>query len=779
MSMTPEQVRRLFYLLGALRDEIITEEEFLELNALLDENSEAQEYYLDYIYLCTDLCNLQAAIKQDERLVDRRMEEEEAIDSPAPVLTLEMLRVLGDYERKAETLNVPKIHETDKPPLGKIPVKVPPRKISRVSILTFVSSLAALLFLIAYVHLVPRPSYEVATLLDSVNAEWSHFLPLQKGTRLSVSSAGPIELRKGVIEIISDKDVVITLEGPAAFRFISTDEISMQYGRLFATVPPAGSGFSVQTQNSKVIDLGTNFGIYADMRGETELHVFKGNTVLIAGQKGQNKKTVEVAGGQACRIDSGNSFITDIALNPNMFARGIDPETGLLITGGKHIDLSDIIGGGDGTGTGNPAQGIGWDGTKLISSSELPQNNTLSFPTGYVPVNWNPLIDGVFVPNSKGEEPLKLTSTVLALNLDAFIASDTNGQLTFILLNETTDINASYWFYAKESNPDDPAKFPTLTFPNASSRGPVKVTTAENNGADAYVSNDALRAPTTTPGKTSMLSCRYMKDKRTRIIFLRFDISEVRGNLRGAVMSLYLSFGNRYRNLQVYGLKDGPADYWDEKTISFNSAPGLLPAAYGNYQLDKNMFEFLGTFHVVDNRMSTDPIPVTANRQYLWNAPNTQRQSESVISNAPHYLDHNGLTHPLVLDNIPCGTDENPCIYVPANAGITFDLDAVRAAYGPVSIESFTATCGISTLDPASSTPNENEAPSPAASFYVLVNGEEVFSALDLSPQDAPQSIDLKIDRQAHYLTLAATQGTDNSILNDRCLFVKPTLILK
>ena len=629
----------------------------------------------------------------------------------------------------------------------------------------------------AYVHLTPPPSFEVATLSEAVDAQWSSYLPLQKGTRLSVSSSEPIQLQKGVIEIKSDKDVIITIEGPAEFSFTSREEILINYGRLFASVPPTGSGFSVQTKNSKIIDLGTNFGVYSDMRGETELHVFKGKTILIAGQKGQDKKTVEVFSGQARRVGSDNSNIADIELNHNMFAQGIDSETGLLITGGKQINLADIVGGGDGTGNGNKNRGIQWDGRELLHDAHLLTKNTGEFPKDYVSVSCNPLIDGIFVPNCKGQEPLMLTSNTSTLNLDDFIASDTNGQVTLILLHETADKNATYWFKSKESIDNSPDKYPALVFPNASSRGAVRITTAHNNGADAYVSNDMLRAPTIAMGKTAGLSCRYRKgeSERIRIIFLRFDISDIKGDLTNAVLDLYLDVGNRRRDLTVYGLKDGPADNWDEATITFDTAPGLLPTEFGNYQLDENAFDLLGTFHVVDNRISTDPIQVTADKRHSWNAPNTQCQSAYVISNVQNCLDENGSVCTFMLDNIPCETDQNSSVFMHANAGITFDLEAIRRVYGPVSIESFTAACGISKLASSAA----NTAAQPAASFYVLVNGQEVFSAIDMSPEDPSHLIDIELDRQARYLTLVATQGTDNSVTNDMCLFTKPMLNLK
>lgn len=778
--MTPQQLHRLFSLLGALRDETITKDEFTELNRMLDENSEAQDIYLDYIYLCTDLCNLQAATKKDDRLSENPVIEQENWDIAKPPLTLEMLQVWGDYERNAEILKLPKSTLTEKVIVEKRPVNVPPRQISKMSIITLATAVAAVLALIIYVHLNPRVSYEVATLADAVNAEWSYYQPLQKGTRFSVSTSDPIQLQKGVIEIQSDKDVTVTIEAPAEFSFISPDEILMNYGRLYAAVPPSGSGFSVQTQNSKIIDIGTNFGVYADMRGDTELHVFRGNTVLIAGQKGQNKKTVEVTGGQAFRVDSFNSNITDITLNHNMFARGIDSKTGLLITEGKQIDLADIVGGGDGSGSGNKNRGIQWDGTKPVSNAASLSIDTDTFPTHYVPVRWNPLIDGIFIPNCVGEKPVKLTSIPAALNLDNFIAADTNGLLTLMLMYETSDTNASYWFSSKEAAQGNPDKYPTLIFPNASSDKSIKVTTAHNNGADAYVSNDTLRAPSNRLGNARIMACRYIKDKRMRIIYLRFDIADMKDDdLTNALLSLYLDFGNRYRDLSVYGLKDGPADSWDEATMNFNTAPGLLPAELGNYQLDQKAFDLLGTFKVVDNRIATDPIQVATDAACTWTAPNTQCRNAYVISNTQRYLDEKGTLQTLTLDGIPCGTDANPSILMHTNAGITFDLQAIQKAYGPVAFKSFTAACGISRPASTLNSVDQHETVNPSASFYVLVDGREVFSAIDMSPEDASQNIEIPLNSQMRYLTLVTTQGTDNSITDDMCLFLKPALNLK
>lgn len=402
--MNREELNRLFTLCGALRDEIITEEEFRELDELLRRSPEAQGYYLDYIYLCTDLCNLQAAVKhtpseQAER-ADHDPADSDAAESP---LTLEMLQVLGDYEKRAEVLEIP-APEKPRKVIEKVVIESQPYRSSKLSIITFAISLAAFFVLLAYIHFNPRVSFEVATVVGAVNAEWSASLPLHKGLRLPVSSES-FHIQKGVLELESDKGVNIVLEAPAGFYFRSPDEIYLDYGRAYARVPAGGSGFSIQTGSSKIIDLGTEFGVHTDTRGETELHVFKGNTVLITGGKNKPQKTREVPAGKAMRVSHFDGRVTDIEPCRKMFVQQIDPDLGLVWRGDRVLSLADMVGGGNGMGTGRLNTGINpssRDGEEPSLERYRPSSNR------YNPVSRNPFLDGVFVPD--GSTPQIVTS---------------------------------------------------------------------------------------------------------------------------------------------------------------------------------------------------------------------------------------------------------------------------------------------------------------------------------------------------------------------------------
>jgi len=131
----------------------------------------------------------------------------------------------------------------------------------------------------------------------------------------------------------------------------------------------------------------------------------------------------------------------------------------------------------------------------------------------------------------------------------------------------------------------------------------VVVTTATGNGADTYLSNDGQGAdygPDTMHGDdTSLRAFRQLAAVRSKAAFLRFDISNTAGDMSGAVLTLDATFlKGSAKDVQVYGLVDGDDDFWDESTITYNNAPGVLPTNLGDYLLDTPKVTLLGTITV-------------------------------------------------------------------------------------------------------------------------------------------------------------------------------------
>jgi hypothetical protein len=135
----------------------------------------------------------------------------------------------------------------------------------------------------------------------------------------------------------------------------------------------------------------------------------------------------------------------------------------------------------------------------------------------------------------------------------------------------------------------------------AGSASAISVSTADGRGADTYVSNDTQSGdygPDSLHGADDSIRIRYLADTRVKIGYIRFDIEGLAGDMTGATLSMeatYVKSGGRVAN--VYGLTDETLDSWDEATICYNNAPGMLPPTptAGNYTIDPSKLTLLGT----------------------------------------------------------------------------------------------------------------------------------------------------------------------------------------
>lgn len=123
-------------------------------------------------------------------------------------------------------------------------------------------------------------------------------------------------------------------------------------------------------------------------------------------------------------------------------------------------------------------------------------------------------------------------------------------------------------------------------------------TTAYGNGADTYVANDiGSQSPDGNFGTENRMRFRYNNNNRCKIAYLRFDISQVTGDMSEAYMTFettYMKSGGK--TVTVYGVTDESMDNWGETTITFNNSPWFKPADPGQYNLDETKTIQLGTF---------------------------------------------------------------------------------------------------------------------------------------------------------------------------------------
>jgi len=165
-------------------------------------------------------------------------------------------------------------------------------------------------------------------------------------------------------------------------------------------------GFMVVTAYSRVVDLGTQFGVRVESDRASDVHLFEGRASLTPETKGRAGDTVFLAKDQAKQVTRDGS-IHDIPMARTDFVRKINSETGLAWRG-EPINLADILVGGNGFGTGGRTIGID-PGSGTLRNGDLNATMKATGQGGYFAVAELASVDGVFVPNG-GQSPVVVSS---------------------------------------------------------------------------------------------------------------------------------------------------------------------------------------------------------------------------------------------------------------------------------------------------------------------------------------------------------------------------------
>jgi hypothetical protein len=387
-------------LICELVDGAITPDRMARLNQILANNPEAVNHYIDFldiqVLIQSNMSNMQsdvsAPVYSDE---SRKLSE--------------LWRQLAEEEKTAPEIEIPKeqprqtlIQKVVYPPRQK-------RKATKLSIAFLTMNAAAILFFFLFLKFAPHwGGVKVATVTDSLNARWANANgQMENGTSLQTGNKS-LWLHEGYAELLFENQTKVTIEGPAEFQILTEDQIKLSYGSLYVMVPREAIGFTIKTPFSQIIDLGTEFGVRADLQGDTSLHVTKGKTVLIAGEK-STKKTVEVTEGAAKKVSGQSQAISDISYNDRLFAREINSAANVIWRGQMEIDLADIVGGGNGFGTGRLNHGIMMDTGKLSAGPLFIGDYNIHYKSprnSFRPVPESAAVDGIFVPDGRNGEVL-------------------------------------------------------------------------------------------------------------------------------------------------------------------------------------------------------------------------------------------------------------------------------------------------------------------------------------------------------------------------------------
>lgn len=146
----------------------------------------------------------------------------------------------------------------------------------------------------------------VAQISQQVGVKWLGQKHPIKGTALV---AGLYQFSEGLVEFEFFSGAKVVAEGPAKIELLTPYEARVFHGKIRAFVPEQAQGFSIQTSNFELIDLGTEFGLDINESGEADVQVFDGEVEI---HTSKNKKSITQ--GQAYRIDSiGTSSIAKVS----------------------------------------------------------------------------------------------------------------------------------------------------------------------------------------------------------------------------------------------------------------------------------------------------------------------------------------------------------------------------------------------------------------------------------------------------------------------------------
>jgi hypothetical protein len=305
-----------------------------------------------------------------------------------------LLKSLGEYEQHALPQDTVKTKPDMVVSLDQ-PVSAGARRINKVSLFTVAACLAALILMIVYVNIFSGPTREaVAVMVNSVDARWAGSdLPVEINSNLS-NYDGIRHLLRGCIQVRFFSGAEVIIEGPSEFEFKSFESMNLNSGRLYVNVAGGPSGFTVNTPCSRIVDLGTQFGVKVDFDGTSDLHMFKGRASISAGTQGANESVREVIQGHTLRVSPSLDHVQDIQVQQQMFVRHIS-STNSLLWRGEPLDLANLASGGDGISKWGEAFAI----SPFTGLQTQHMHYDRSAPNAYVPIAWNPYVDGIFVPN--------------------------------------------------------------------------------------------------------------------------------------------------------------------------------------------------------------------------------------------------------------------------------------------------------------------------------------------------------------------------------------------
>ncbi|QDU13584.1 FecR protein [Gimesia maris] len=305
--LTPEEREELMQLCWEYQYGNLSSRQAGRLEKLVLQSDSARDFFIQYSGMCANL-------------------EWEGIVDPGP------LGRSSDYEPlpSGELKTIPDHLLTETVP--------PDRRIILSTILACTICALAAAYLLTSAFLQNKDPRVLARIINIKNAVWSE--GKNNWQPDDVLRAGDqIHLRSGIIELETVTGAKVILKGVSQLTLIQPDQFMLNQGNLFAHVPLQSQGLTVDTPSSRVVDLGTSFGLIVTPDRETEVHVLQGLVRFdLLDEKRQTTITQDLTENTAVRVQADSRKITRFKSTPELFVQNLVPDQPQLVA---HWKLSD------------------------------------------------------------------------------------------------------------------------------------------------------------------------------------------------------------------------------------------------------------------------------------------------------------------------------------------------------------------------------------------------------------------------------------------------------
>lgn len=215
--------------------------------------------------------------------------------------------------------------------------------------------------------------------------------------RLSVGE--DLKLTRGIVKLEFASQASVVVSSPAELKILGSGEVLLTHGKI--TGKSDQGDFTVQTPSAYVVDVGTAFGVSVDDQAATDVVVFDGEVHV--GRSSASSHKVRLTTGMSIRADQrglNTTYQEKVIPSFDREFNGNRPSS----LGPNEISLVDIICGsapGEYRTAGSIDPEMGTWSTLPWSESKGVRGK---LGTGrVVPVDWNPWVHGMFIPDPHSE----------------------------------------------------------------------------------------------------------------------------------------------------------------------------------------------------------------------------------------------------------------------------------------------------------------------------------------------------------------------------------------